>query len=267
VLEPIISAAGRVLPSQGQASVLQQVGHRPWPLPEQAWFMAQTWENLLFAHWPVPIESLRTVVPDAIPIDRFDGSAWIGVTPFRVRALRLRGTAHIPWVTSFPETNVRTYATLDGRPGIYFLSLDAASRAAVFAARRTYRLPYFHARMSIDREGATIDYRSERVSSDGPAAALRLRYRATGAPELPSSGSLAHFLTERYCLYTLGERGEIHRADIHHAPWSLQPAEAEWEHNSMAAGLGLELSDDAARLHFARCQDVLIWRIAQARAA
>ena len=261
-LESLLAQAGRALPSLGQAHALAETAHRPWPLPSGPWLMAQTWENLLFAHWRVPAETLRQVVPAAIPIDTFDGSAWIGVTPFRVGALRLRGTPHVPWLTSFPETNVRTYATIDGKPGIYFFSLDAASRAAVVSARRTYRLPYFHARMSITRRDGAIDYRSERVSDDGPPAALRLRYHATGEPAAAAPGSLEHFLTERYCLYTLDESGAVHRGDIHHPPWPLQPAEADWEHNSMARGLGLELRGDEAVLHLAGRQDVLIWRIA-----
>lgn len=223
--------------------------------------MAQTWENLLFAHWAVPVAALRRVVPAAIPIDTFDGTAWLGVTPFRVSAFRLRGTPHIPGLTQFLETNVRTYATIDGKPGIYFFSLDAASRAAVAGARRTYRLPYFHARMSIEWGDGMIDYRTERISDDGPPAALRLHYRATHEPSTAAPGSLEHFLTERYCLYTLDESGAVQRADIHHPPWPLQPAEAEWEHNSMARGLGVELPGEDALLHFARRQDVLIWRL------
>ncbi len=151
-----------------------------------------------------------------------------------------------------------------GKPGIYFFSLDAANRAAVMAARRTFRLPYFHARMSIDHDGGTIDYRSERLSDDGPPAALRLRYRPIGEAEPAAPGTLEYFLTERYCLYTLDERRVVHRADIHHPPWPLQPATADWRHNSMTSGLGLVLPDQDALLHFARRQEVLIWRIAPA---
>ena len=222
--------------------------------------MAQTWENLLFAHWRVPAEALRDVVPAAIPIDTFDGSAWVAVTPFRVGALRLRGTPHVPWLASFPETNVRTYATVEDRPGIYFFSLDAANRLAVLAARRSYRLPYFHARMSIDKVGEAIEYRSERRSDDGPPAALHLRYRPRGRPERAEPGSLEHFLTERYCLYTLDSEGRVQRGDIHHPPWPLQAAEAEWEHNSMTAGLDLDLPGEPL-LHFASRQDVVFWPI------
>jgi uncharacterized protein YqjF (DUF2071 family) len=244
--------------------VLDERGHRPWPLPDGPWLMAQTWERLLFAHWRVPPEALRAVMPPAIPLDTFDGSAWIGVTPFRVGAARLRGTPHVPYLASFPETNVRTYATIDGRPGIYFFSLDAANRGAVASARRSFRLPYFLADMAIGTQGETVEYRSRRVSEDGPPAALRLTYRPTGTPGPAAPGTLEHFLTERYCLYTLDERGTVLRGDIHHPPWPLQPAEAGWSENSMAAGLGLELPAGEALLHFAARQNVLIWPLVDA---
>src|SRR3954453_20358807 len=114
-----------------QSRALEQTAHRPWPLPEGPWLQGQTWRELLFAHWPLPAEQLRHVVPPELPIDTFDGSAWLGIPPFRVTGVRLRGAPPVPVVSSFLETNVRTYTTFGGRPGIWFLSLDAASRLAV----------------------------------------------------------------------------------------------------------------------------------------
>src|SRR5687768_3312340 len=185
-----------------QGRVLRETEHRPWPLPSDPWLMAQTWENLLFAHWRVPPEALRRLLPEAIPLDLWEGSAYVGVTPFRVGALRLRGTPHLGGLTAFPELNVRTYTTLDGKPGIWFMSLDAANPLAVAAARRAYRLPYFRAEMEIRVRGEWIRYQSRRVSSDGQPAELAGRYRPVGAPIPPGQGSLEHWLTERYCLYT-----------------------------------------------------------------
>jgi Uncharacterized conserved protein (COG2071) len=126
-----------------QRAALSDVGHRPWPMPAGGWLMGQTWVNLLFAHWRVSEEALRAVVPPQLPIDTHDGSAWLGITPFYVRGVRLRGTVPAPLISSFPELNVRTYVSVEGKPGIYFLSLDADSWPAVPAARRTYRLPYY----------------------------------------------------------------------------------------------------------------------------
>ncbi len=221
--------------------------------------MAQTWEDLLFAHWPVQPERLRPLLPEAVPLDVREGSAWVGVTPFRVGAFRLRGVPHVPGITAFPELNVRTYTTIDGKPGIWFMSLDAASALAVAGARRAYRLPYFRARMECRESGSWIEYRSRRVSSDGEPAEFAGRYWATGPESSPVPGSLEHWLTERYCLYTLDERGELLRADIHHPPWPLRAAEAGFELNTMAEPYGLELDSPPALLHFARRQDVLIW--------
>jgi uncharacterized protein YqjF (DUF2071 family) len=241
-----------------QGSATEHVAHRPWPLPGGPWLMAQTWERLLFAHWPVDPAALRRLMPGEIPLDTYGGSAWLGVTPFHLRALRLRGLPPLPVGSRFPELNVRTYATLGGRPGIHFFSLDAGSRLAVAAARRAYRLPYFHARMSIEQRAAEVAYRSRRVDRDGPAAELSIAYRPRGEAFIAPPGSLEHFLTERYCLYTLDERRRVLRGEIHHRPWPLQPAEARVDRNTMAEPLGLEL-DGAPLVHFAARQDVVIW--------
>ena len=241
-----------------QRLTLEETAHRPWPLPGRRWLQAQTWVNLLFAHWPVPAEALRRVMPPQLPPEVRDGSAWIGVTPFRVEGLRPHGLPPPPVVSSFPELNVRTYVTVDGKPGIYFFSLDAGSRAAVAAARRAYRLPYFRARMTVDVAGTAVGYRSERVSRDGPPAAFAGHYRATGPPLDAREGSIDRWLTERYCLYVLDSRGRILRADIHHPPWPLQPATADIEVNTMTMPLGIDLQG-APLLHYSARQDTLIW--------
>lgn len=256
---PAEAAIGALAPAGSaarvQAQVLRERGHRPWPVPDGPWLQAQTWRDLLFAHWPVAESDLRALVPPELPIDTFDGQAWVAVTPFEVVGLRLRGAPPLPLLSRFAETNVRTYTTLDGRPGIFFFSLDAASRAAVLAARATYRLPYFRARMEIERQGDAIRYRSARVEG---AAALRIRYRPVGAASSPRPGTLEHFLTERYCLYSVAD-GAVTRAEIHHPPWPLQPAEAEIEQNTMALPAGIPLPGREPLLHYAARQDVVIW--------
>ncbi|HKO37106.1 MAG TPA: DUF2071 domain-containing protein [Solirubrobacterales bacterium] len=250
---------GYVADAWHQRAVLSDVGHRPWPLPEKSWLMGQTWVNLLFAHWRVPEEALRPVVPPELPIDTHDGSAWVGMTPFYVRGLRLRGTLPAPLLSTFPELNVRTYVSVDGKPGIYFLSLDADSRTAVAAARRSYRLPYFRSRIEArqDKEG-TIGYDLLRTSDDGPPAYFKARYGKRGE-ELPiRDGSLERWLAERYCLYTLDGAGRIQRGDIHHPPWPLHEGWADIETNTMAMPFGIELGDEPL-LHFSPRQDVVIW--------
>ena len=247
-----------------QGRVTRKREHRPWPLPRRPWVMGQTWTDLLFAHWRVAPAALEPVVPAELPLDRFEGDAWISVTPFGVRNVRPRLTLPVPLVSAFPEVNVRTYVTVAGRPGIYFFSLDAGSALAVAAARRLYRLPYFHARMAIERRDGGVAFTSRRADRDAPAPAeLRARYRPVGAPAPPAAGSLEHWLTERYCLYTLDDRRRVRRAEIHHPPWPLQVAEGELELNTMAAEVGVEL-DGEPLLHYARRQDVVFWPLGAA---
>lgn len=110
---------------------LQSVSHRPWPLPSGPWIMAQTWNDLLFAHWPVPPEIIRNLVPSQLPLDLFDGQCWLGIVPFWMSGVRARGLPAIPGLSRFAELNVRTYVTLGEKPGVYFFSLDAANMPAV----------------------------------------------------------------------------------------------------------------------------------------
>jgi uncharacterized protein YqjF (DUF2071 family) len=254
-------AIDRLLPrwaEAGQAAVLGEHAHRPWPIPDAPWVMAQTWLDLLFAHWPLPPERLRPHLPAALPIDTFDGSAWLGITPFEVSGLRPRGMPPLPRLSRFPELNVRTYTTLGEKPGIWFFSLDAGSAAAVAGARLTYRLPYFRADMAIERVDGRVRYRSERTPGHGAPAALGVTYAPSGPQRPPTPGTLEHWLTERYCLYTVGRRGEILRAEIQHPPWPLQPATAAFAQNTMPPA-GVPLPAQEPLLHFAGRQDVLVW--------
>jgi uncharacterized protein YqjF (DUF2071 family) len=222
--------------------------------------MGQTWTDLLFMHWRVDPADLDGVVPPQLPLDLRDGNAWIGVTPFRVEGLRLRGTLPPPLVSSFLEVNARTYVTYEGRPGIYFLSLDATSRLAVAAARRAYRLPYFHAEADLDAPGGDLRYRARRLSPDGPPAALDVTYRSTGEPLPVREGSIERWLAERYCLYTLDDEQNVLRGEIHHPPWPLCPADGTVRANSMTDAYGMELEGEPL-MHYSARQDVVLWQI------
>src|SRR5919201_383716 len=235
-----------------QASSLEETDHRPWPLPDRPWVMGQTWDDLLFAHWRVSTRAVREHVPAGLDVDEYDGSAWLGVTPFVVTGLRARGTVPLPLVSSFLELNVRTYVTREGRPGIWFFSLDASSQVAVVAARRLYRLPYFRANIVFRRRGQRILYDCAR--DDGRA--FSGSYEPAGSTFNAEHGSLEHFLAERYCLYA-EDRGRVFRADIHHRPWPLQPAQAEIELNTMPPDWA-RLEGEPLLQYSAR-QDVVIW--------
>ncbi len=244
--------------------MLKYVAHRPWPLPRGPWIMKQTWHDLLFAHWPVDAAALRPLIPEPLRIDVFGGQAWLGVVPFRMSGVRLRGALGLPGFPPFPELNVRTYVVRDGKPGVWFFSLDAANALAVFGARKIFHLPYFLAEMRCEEEAGWISYASSRKRRDAGAefvpAIMRARYRAIGELFTAQPGSIEHFLAERYCLYTADKRGRIIRCEIHHPPWPLQLAEASFQENTMVTAAGIAIADSPAELlHFSRRQDVVVW--------
>lgn len=227
--------------------------------------MSQRWCDLLFAHWPVPAAMLRSWIPERLEIETFDGTAWIAVVPFRMEAVRPRFLPAVPWLSAFPEMNVRTYVNLDDRPGVFFSSLDATNPVAVSLARRLFSLPYVRARMSCVTEGEAVAYRSMRTHPGEPSVRFEGRYGPAAGVFLSNRGTLEHFLTERYCLYasgsSVGRPGKsLYRAEVDHAPWPLQPAEASIEVNSMLEPLGLGSSgEQAPHLLFARSIDVRVW--------
>jgi uncharacterized protein YqjF (DUF2071 family) len=222
--------------------------------------MKQTWHDLLFAHWPLPPPAVRPLVPSQLTLDTFDGQCWVGVAPFRMSGIRVRGLPPLPGLSRFPELNVRTYVTFGGKAGVYFFSLDAANLPAVWAARAFFHLPYFHAAMrSQEREGV-IHYHSRRHHA---STEFRGHYVPTAEVQLRKLGSLEHWLTERYCLYTT-HHNQVYRAEIHHLPWPLQDAEAEFETNTIAAAAGIMLPEVAPLLSFARRLEVLIWPLRRA---
>jgi uncharacterized protein len=237
---------------------LQITAHRPWPLPTRPWIMTQSWHDLLFAHWPIDPAVLRAKVPAAIELDLFEGRAWLGVVPFRMSNVAPRGLPALPWASAFPELNVRTYVTRDGKPGVFFFSLDASNPLAVATARTLFHLPYFSAAMQLQERDGWIAYENHRRDPARPAD-LVCRYRPTGPAKEPVAGTLDHFLTERYCLYTVVGGTGVRRLEIHHPPWMLQPAELELEKNTMAEAAGIHLPSTAPLLHFSKRQDMVAY--------
>lgn len=239
----------------GQPAVAGRTGHRPWPLPAAPWVLAQTWQDTAFLHWPVDPGPLRAAMPDDVVLDTREGAAWLTVTPLTIRASRPRGVPPVfPW-SDFHELNLRTYARVGDRPGIWFFSLDAQSVVSVVLARLVYHLPYRRARIAIGRAGDEGWVRSRR--RDHPPASFAARHRAAGEPAPAPAGSLDHWLLERYCCYGSDGRGGVWRTDIHHPPWRVRPCAATVEHDTLARPLGAE--GPPARVHLADRQDVLFW--------
>jgi uncharacterized protein len=235
--------------------------HRPWPLPPRPWVMAQRWRDLLFAHWPVDPERLRPRIPEGLTLDCHEDAAWVSITPFRLEGLRPRGFPALPWISSFPELNFRTYVTRARKPGVFFFSLDAPRTAAVMGARAAFHLPYFLAAMHVTTaSNGAIDYRSHRTGPERPAEFQALYRPVPQMSPLPAEpGSLDHWLTERYCLYAVDGAGRLYRTEIHHAPWALQPVEAKILWNTVSTAAGIELPPKPALTAYASRLDVVVW--------
>ena len=243
-----------------EEKLLNKTDHRPWPLPSRPWVVAMRWDDLLFLHWPVVPDLIRPLIPRGLELDTFDGSAWIGVVPFRMSGVRPHGFPRFAGL-AFQELNVRTYVWSPGRSGVWFFSLDAANRLAVRTARAWYGLPYYDARMTLQRERETIHYRSIRTSRKSTGAEFHASYKPTGEVYRSAPETLDRWFTDRYCLYTVDRSGRLGYADIHHAPWPLQAAEVELRVNTMTRPLGIKLPDTAPLAHFARRLDVIGWTV------
>jgi hypothetical protein len=218
-----------------------------------------TWHDLLFAHWPVSAELLEAHIPKGLVLQTWEGMAWIGVVPFGMKHVGPRGLNRLPGLPAFPELNLRTYVEAEDKPGVWFFSLDAANLFAVRAARAGFYLPYMDARMKLEQKGEEVLYSSIRTHRGEPPAEFYGRYRPTGPVYGSKPGSLEHWLTERYCLYSADAKGKIYRGEIHHPPWPLQPAEAEIEVNTMTEPLGFGLPAQEPLLHFARSIETVAW--------
>ncbi len=243
-----------------------RTSHSPRPLPSGRWVMTQRWNDLLFAHWPVAPSALASLLPEGLQIDTFHGSAWLGVVPFWMDRIKLRGVPSLLSARSFPELNLRTYVRdpLTGTPGVFFLSLDAASLLAVTIARTFYSLPYHWAQMRIEQKSEReFSFYSRRRLTSQPVI-FKARYRGLGPTRRlveSRAGSLEYFLTERYSLFTLDRAGQTMRASIHHIPWPLEEAEAEIEYNDLAAAVGIRLPDEKPVLHYSRRLAVYVWKL------
>lgn len=238
--------------------LLNTTGHRVVPLPRRPWIMTQRWSKLVFLHWPVRPSLLGHLLPPDWELDTYDGMGWLAITPFVVERLRVRGLPPVPGLSRFPETNVRTYVRVNGLPGVHFFSLDAASRAAVAAARLMYRLPYLVADMRVRIAGTEATYATRRSDTRAPAAELRATYAPSGPVELADRGSFAWWATERYYFF-VKHAASTWRTGVHHQQWPLQPARVDITHNAMFDQLRLGLPPQPPQVHYSDLIDVLVW--------
>jgi len=243
---------------------------RNWDPPSRGAFMRMSWFDLLFMHYKVDAAALQDLLPDSVELDTFDGEAWLGIVPFRMADVAPRWVPNLPLVlplvSRFPELNVRTYVTIDGKPGVWFFSLDATSKIAVRAARWLFHLNYVDASINFTKAskhcpGKWIQYHSVRTDPTAPPAELHCEYRPVGHRFFAKPQSLVHWLTARYCLYTTDSQGQLFRGEINHQPWQLRDAQSIVHTNTMTDSLGLELGDQKPLLHFAKETKVVAWSL------
>jgi uncharacterized protein YqjF (DUF2071 family) len=218
---------------------------------KRTWIMTQKWDNLLFAHWPVSVQSLRPFIPEMLELDTYDGYAWIGVIAFEMSRIRLRCLPDIPFTAPFPEINVRTYVKANKRPGVFFMTLDASNPFIIQAARIWYRLPYYRASMFITRDDQQVEFQSDRIGAGVSAATFRGRYRPASSLFVAKEGTIEHWLMERYvfycqCRYTR----QVYTGEIAHEPWLLQHAETDIEQNTMTHPFHIELPKTPTLSHY-----------------
>ena len=207
------------------------------------------WVDALFLHWPVDADALRALIPRDLELDVIDGSAWIGIVAFAIAGARARVVPPRFALRTFGEVNVRTYVTGGGRPGVWFLSLDAASRATVAAGRSLLHLPYYGARITTACAGAAYAYELERTDARAAPARFAAQARIANAVRTAAPGSLEHALVERYCFFTTDRRGHTVRGDVEHPPWPLRDATATVAENTLLAAAGIPASAAAPLAH------------------
>jgi uncharacterized protein len=217
---------------------------RPPGLP----IMHQHWGSLLFMHWPVPADRLRPFIPEPLSVDTYDGLAWVGITPFTMWGVRAAFTPPLPYLSESHELNVRTYVHLDGVPGVWFFSLDANNAVAVLGARTVFHLPYFNARMSLERRDRTVYFASGRAHRGAAPAEFEAVWMVGERLGEAQPGSLDFFLIERYCLYS-ARGGRLYQVRILHEPWPLQAAHLSSYRSTMIEAQGLPSPEGGPLLH------------------
>ncbi|MFC6602234.1 YqjF family protein [Ectobacillus funiculus] len=242
-------------------NIMNDIAHRSWPLPSKYWIMRQTWRNLLFLHWPIPLEKLRPHIPSPLQIDTFNGSAWLGVILFVLEGIYPRGISAVSLTPKFPEINVRTYVKYEGKPGIYFMSIDVENWASLKIAKRWYRLPYHSAQISFQKEGQTFHFHSTRKGNANTPISFKGKYAPVSEIYFPKKGTVDHWLTERYCLYSSNDGVNIYCGEIHHRPWPLQKAAIEIVRNTLFTAFHFDLSEVKPIAHFSTGVDSLMWNI------
>ncbi len=230
-------------------SSLLKVDHRPWALPDGEWKWRQSWLDLAFLHYPVAVDEIERLLPEGVELDTFGDVAWIGVVPFLMAGVMRRPFPDLPFFSSFPELNLRTYVIVDGKPGVWFFSLDADSHPIVWGGRGLYNLPYHYAKCRVSIKDGFHEFESRR---SGGGVGFDAKYRPTSEVYFAEHGTFEHWATERYCLYSSSKRGDLHRVEVHHEPWPLQDAEVNISGNNIIEASNLVPLESEPICHYSK---------------
>jgi uncharacterized protein YqjF (DUF2071 family) len=239
------------------------------------------WADLLFIHWRVPAEVMQPLLPAELSLDTWDGDAWVGLVPFHMSRVRPWWSPPVPGISSFCETNVRTYVHFRGRdPGVWFFSLDASNSLAVRIARWRWHLPYYRAEMHLNRTGDSVEYKSRRLWPDpAPATGICVESAVAGCqirakigrplghetvdrplpPGRALPGTLEHFLIERYILYANSGTRNLLSGRVHHSPYPIRQARLEHVDETLLAASGIRPSAPACHTVFCDGVDVEVF--------
>lgn len=240
--------------------IINDTTHRPFPLPRGNWIMKQAWRDLLFIHWPISPDQLKKHIPPSLQIDTFNRTAWVGIVAFVMAGIYPRGLSSLSILPAFPEINVRTYVQYEGKPGVYFMSLDVDDWASLTIAKRWLHLPYQPAKICIHKKENAFHCSSTRQKSNHP-----IIYEGMHTPNseifFPIEGTLDHWLTERYCFFSSNKRENLFCCEIHHSPWPLQHAKTVVKKNTLFSPFHIDVNGIQPIAHFSKGVDSLIWNI------
>lgn len=238
--------------------------HQSQPFqPRGPWVMAQTWEKLLFGHWPIPVAQLKPLIPPELSLDTYEGEAWVSIVPFALGYMA-RGLHTVLPYLGLLELNLRTYVHYQGKPAVYFFCLDATDWLSVTGARLFFKLPYNKAKASLTDTNSTIRFQSQRTDPGILAAGLDVEYGPVGPIYQATPGSLEAFLTNRFTFFTVDKHHTVYEGNLIHPPWPLQAAEAKFRINTLAQAHQIELPDTQPLLQYADHVPVKAWPIHRA---
>jgi uncharacterized protein len=239
-------------------SFLKLVSHRPFPLPGGRWRWRQRWDSVLLLHFRVAAAALGPLVPPQLTVEEADDSAWVSLVPFRMRNVRPRYLPAIGPLSNFTELNVRTYVRAAGKPGVFFLGIQARGALVAWLARTLSPLDYRSAALDWQaaRSPETAALDPGAVSFRSPLLDVDFASGDALAPERRKP--LDIFLTERYCLYAPTPTGVV-RLNVHHLPWPLVEPRVRLLRNEALRSLGAKNPLQPDLVHLSPGVEVAGW--------